>query len=85
VSNIDHHAERAVAHQVSRELSTCGRVGALNRFIHDDNLKDYRKQLSETTEDCKRQMLIRLIRDEILADLREPNATLSASLGSCDS
>ena len=49
----------------------------MSKFIHDENLKLYRKQLSETLEGGKRQILIRLIQNELLADLRdEPIATL---------
>ena len=71
-------AERALdAHYGKHQAAAPRKVGAVSKFIHDENLKLYRKQLSETMEGGKRQMLIRLIRNELLADLRdEPNATL---------
>ena len=66
----DYHADRSNARE----------VGAVKKFIHDENLKLYRRQLSETMEDGKRQMLIHLIRDELLSDLREePNAAPATS------
>lgn len=37
----------------------------MENCIHDENLKLYRKVLSETTDDGKRKSLIDLIRDEM--------------------
>jgi hypothetical protein len=37
----------------------------MEKFIHDENLKLYRKVLCETTDDEKRKQLIDLIRDEV--------------------
>jgi hypothetical protein len=37
----------------------------LEKFIHDENLKLYRKVLSETMDDEKQKQLIDLIRDEV--------------------
>mgnify|MGYP005806974517 CR=1 FL=1 len=37
----------------------------MEKYIHDENLKLYRKVLSVTTEDQKRKQLIDLIRDEV--------------------
>ena len=36
----------------------------MEKYIHDENLKLFRKVLSETTDDEKRARLIDLIRDE---------------------
>jgi hypothetical protein len=35
------------------------------KYIHDENLKLFRKVLAETTDDEKRRRLIDLIRDEV--------------------
>lgn len=37
----------------------------MDRFIHTENLKLYRKVLGETTEEGKRKALLDLIRDEL--------------------
>lgn len=37
----------------------------MDKFIHSENVKLYRKALDETTDDSKRQMLLDLIRDEL--------------------
>ncbi len=37
----------------------------MENFIHIENLKLYRKVLSETTDDAKRKSLIELIRNEM--------------------
>ena len=37
----------------------------MEKYIHDENLKLYRKVLSATTDDEKRKLLIDLIRDEV--------------------
>ena len=37
----------------------------MEKYIHDENLKLYRKVLSATTEDEKRKQLIDLIRQEV--------------------
>ena len=37
----------------------------MEKYIHDENLKLYRKVLSATTDDEKRKQLIDLIRDEV--------------------
>ena len=37
----------------------------MEKYIHDENLKLYRKVLSTTTDDEKRKQLVDLIRDEI--------------------
>lgn len=37
----------------------------MEKYIHDENLKLYRKVLSATTNDEKRKQLIDLIRDEV--------------------
>jgi hypothetical protein len=37
----------------------------MEKYIHNENLKLYRKVLSETTDDEKRKQLIDLIRNEV--------------------
>ncbi len=37
----------------------------MEKYIHDENVKLYRKVLSTTTDDEKRKLLIDLIRDEV--------------------
>ena len=37
----------------------------MEEFVHSENLKLYRKVLSETIDDEKRKQLIALIRDEV--------------------
>ena len=37
----------------------------MEKYIHDENLKLYRKVLSATTDEEKRKALINLIRDEV--------------------
>jgi hypothetical protein len=37
----------------------------MEKYIHDENLKLFRKVLAETTDDEKRARLIDLIRDEV--------------------
>jgi hypothetical protein len=37
----------------------------MEKYIHDENLKLYRKVLSATTEDEKRKQLIDIIREEV--------------------
>jgi len=37
----------------------------MEKYIHDENLKLYRKVFSATTDDEKRKQLIDLIRDEV--------------------
>lgn len=36
----------------------------MEKFVHGENLKLYRKLLAETTDAQKRQMLLRLLADE---------------------
>ena len=43
-------------------LSVRGR--AMKNFIHQENLKLFRKQLAETTDPTKRQMLLKLLAEE---------------------
>ena len=38
----------------------------MDKYIHDENLKLFRKVLSATTDDEKRKLLIDLIRDEVV-------------------
>ncbi|WP_200941129.1 hypothetical protein [Afipia sp. Root123D2] len=37
----------------------------MDRFIHTESLKLYRKVLDETTDESKRKLLLELIRDEM--------------------
>jgi hypothetical protein len=58
------------------------------KYIHDENLKLFRKVLAETTDDEKRRRLIDLIRDEVAKEVCQkakigygspPNAFVLAS------
>jgi rubrerythrin len=42
----------------------------MDRFIHDENLKLYRKALAETSDENKRRVLRELIRQEEEKDAR---------------
>jgi hypothetical protein len=44
----------------------------MEKFVHVENLKLYRKLLAETTDAQKRQMLLRLLADEEAKDERSP-------------
>jgi hypothetical protein len=46
-------------------LPPCSGELIMEKYIHDENLKLYRKVLSATTEDEKRKQLIDLIRQEV--------------------
>lgn len=37
----------------------------MEKFIHSENLRLYRKALAETTDEGKRKSLLELIRDEV--------------------
>jgi hypothetical protein len=41
-------------------------------FLHRENLKLYRKLLAETTDERKRQMLLKLLADEEAKDAQRP-------------
>ena len=45
----------------------------MEKYIHDENLKLYRKVLSATTGDEKRKLLIDLIRDEVAKEALSEN------------
>jgi hypothetical protein len=40
----------------------------MDNFIHNENLKLFRKVLAETTDEGKRRSLLELIRDEMAKD-----------------
>jgi hypothetical protein len=40
----------------------------MERFVHKENLKLYRKLLAETTDEKKRQTLLKLLADEEAKD-----------------
>lgn len=40
----------------------------MDRFVHSENIKLYRKLLTETTDAQKRQMLLKLLADEEAKD-----------------
>jgi hypothetical protein len=40
----------------------------MDKFVHDENLKLYRKLPAETTDAQKRQMLMKLLADEAAKD-----------------
>jgi hypothetical protein len=40
----------------------------MEKFVHNENLKLYRKLLAETTDKQKRQMLLKLLADEEAKD-----------------
>jgi hypothetical protein len=42
----------------------------MKKFIHEENLKLFRKRLAETTDPEKRQMLLKLLTDEAAKDER---------------
>ena len=44
----------------------------MDRYIHDQNLLNYRKVLSETTDPAKRQILLVLLASE-QANIRPPS------------
>lgn len=44
----------------------------MDRYIHEQNLLNYRKALSETTDPAKRQTLLELLASE-LANVRPPS------------
>jgi hypothetical protein len=46
----------------------------MERYIHEQNLLNYRKALSETTDPAKRQTLLNLIASE-LANVPPPSKT----------
>jgi hypothetical protein len=55
----------------------------MKKFIHEENLKLYRKRLDETTDPEKRQMLLKLLAEEEAKDDEEPRLgqTLSGDQG----
>ena len=55
----------------------------MKKFIHEENLKLYRKRLDETTDPEKRQMLLKLLAEEEAKDDEEPRPgqTLSGDQG----
>ena len=55
----------------SGNASTQGR-SALDRYIHEQNLALYRKVLSETTDPAKRQILLKLLSDEMTVRPTQP-------------
>ena len=36
----------------------------MEMFVHQQNLKGYRRKLAETSDDARRQMLLRLLSEE---------------------
>lgn len=44
----------------------------MDKFVHGENLKLYRKLLAETTDEQKRQMLLKLLADEEAKDAQPP-------------
>lgn len=44
----------------------------MERFVHKENLKLYRKLLAETTDEQKRQTLLKLLADEEAKDAQPP-------------
>jgi hypothetical protein len=48
----------------------------MERYIHEQNLAHYRKILSETTDQTKRQTVLKLLADE-QANVRPPTDTKS--------
>ena len=44
----------------------------MEKFIHRENIRLYRKLLAETTDPEKRQMLLKLLADEEAKDKRPP-------------
>jgi len=44
----------------------------MDKFVHRENIKLYRKLLAETTDTQKRQMLLKLLADEEAKDKRPP-------------
>jgi hypothetical protein len=42
----------------------------MERFVHKENLKLYRKLLAETTDEQKRQTLLKLLADEEAKDAK---------------
>jgi hypothetical protein len=54
----------------------------INKFIHEENLKLFRKRLDETTDPEKRQMLLKLLANEAARDERPHlGQTLSGDQG----
>ena len=44
----------------------------MDKFVHDENLKLYRKLLAETTDPQKRQRLLKLLADEEAKSAQPP-------------
>lgn len=45
----------------------------MEEFVHRENLKLYRKMLAETTDEQKRQTLLKLLSDEEAKDAQPSN------------
>jgi len=44
----------------------------VNKFVHDENVKLFRKQLAETTDPEKRRVLLKLLAEEKTKDSEQP-------------
>jgi hypothetical protein len=53
----------------------------MKKFIHEENLKLFRKQLAETTDPKRRQMLLKLIEEEEAKDIALGNSQGIGSVG----
>jgi hypothetical protein len=74
MSNIDHGQPRPI----SKIGGVCGGCltgeAEMEKFVHRENIKLYRKLLAETTDAQKRQMILKLLADEEAKDERPPGA-----------
>ena len=44
----------------------------MKKFVHDENMKVFRKQLDETTDPEKRRVLLKLLAEEKATDRHSP-------------
>ena len=51
----------------------------MNKYIHEENLKLFRKQLAETTDPKRRQLLLSLIEAEEANDVEEDHPSDKSS------
>ncbi len=52
----------------------------MDKFIHDENLKLYRKVLAETSDEGRRRTILELIREEIArGELPAPDEVLNSN------
>jgi hypothetical protein len=64
-SSISHYRSALAVTGLRASCSRPVQGVTMEKYIHDENLKLYRKVLSATTDDEKRKLLIDLIRDEV--------------------